>query len=432
MAQKLVRSKKSKLLNQQNNLNTTIMKPKMFTLVLFTFIASALHAQDITTVNAKSSDIGDNLDLKAVASIFGDSENLEDFERRLNDPKIQISNLDLNGDGRVDYLRVIESVEGGTHLIVIQSVLEKDVFQDVATVEVERDNNNNVQVQVVGDVYMYGPNYIYEPVYVQRPIIYNTFWVGSYHPYYSPWYWNYYPVYYSYWSPYPVYRYRRNIHVHINTHHHYNYVTTRRSTRAIALHRDRRANGYERSHPNRSFEQRNNVANRYELDKTRNSLVRGGRKVENQSTPSPSTRTTGTPKKTSTIRNTASGNQTLPTRTTPKTEKNSTITRSNSNQTVAPAQNTTRVVTKKQETPQVQTPIKVSPNTNSSVPRTTTPKVVAPRNETKQVAPVQRNESVTPRNTAPRSQERVNSGSSNRTAPQNAPRENSRRGNSRG
>lgn len=55
------------------------------------------------------------------------------------------------------------------------AVLEKDVFQDVATIEVERDSNNRVQVQVVGDVYMYGTNYIYEPVYVHTPIIYTTF-----------------------------------------------------------------------------------------------------------------------------------------------------------------------------------------------------------------------------------------------------------------
>jgi hypothetical protein len=261
------------------------MKPKNFTLALIALFTSVLQAQNVTTVNAKNSDISDNLDLKAVASIFGDSKDLEDFERRLNDPKIQISNLDLNNDRNVDYLRVIESVESGTHLIVIQSVLEKDVFQDVATVEVEKDSNNNVQVQVVGDVYMYGPNYIYEPVYVHAPLICNTFWVGAYHPYYSPWYWNYYPVYYSYWNPYPVYRYRRNVHVHINVNNNYNYVNIRRSQRAVALHANRRADGYERLNPNRSFTERNTVANRYELDKTRITASNGGNRIARPATP---------------------------------------------------------------------------------------------------------------------------------------------------
>lgn len=255
------------------------MKTKLFLIGAFALLsANTIMAQDVTTVNAKSSDISDNLDLRAVASIFGESANLEDFERRLNDPKNQISNLDLNNDGNVDYLRVIESVEGGTHLVVIQSVLEKDVYQDVATVEVEKDSNNQVQVQVVGNVYMYGPDYIYEPVYIQQPIIYSSFWVGSYHPYYSPYYYNYYPTYYHSWNPYPVYRYRRNVNVFINVDNHYNYVTTRRSQRAVALYSGRRANGYEVRNPNRSFTQRNtNVINRHELDVRRGSVANGGR-----------------------------------------------------------------------------------------------------------------------------------------------------------
>lgn len=251
------------------------MKTKILTLALVAFIFSApIFAQDRTTVTATGSEISDNLDLRAVASIFGDSQNLEDFEQRLNDPKAQISNLDLNGDNQVDYLRVIESVEGNTHLVIVQAVLDRDVFQDVATIEVEK-SNNQVQVQVVGNVFMYGQNYIYEPVYVSRPVIYNHFWISNYRPYVSNWYWNYYPTYYYAWTPYPVFRYRRNIHVHINVHNHYNYVNIRRSQTAVALYGTRRANGYERQYPDRAFERRNaQVANRYELDKTRGNNIR--------------------------------------------------------------------------------------------------------------------------------------------------------------
>ncbi|HEU0137185.1 MAG TPA: hypothetical protein VFQ50_07840 [Flavobacterium sp.] len=245
------------------------MRTKLFTLAFLLSFLTGAFAQDRTTVNAYSSDISDNLDLRAVASIFGDSEDLADFERRLNDPKIQISNLDLNNDNQVDYLRVIETVEGNTHLIIIQAILGRDLFQDVATVEVERDNRNNVQVQVVGDVYMYGSNYIYEPVYVHTPVMYNHFWANHYRPYYSSWYWGYYPSYYYAWNPYPVYSYQNNVHVHINNSHYYNYVNTRRSTRAIALHNTRRSNAYEVQNPHRSFTQRTSLTNRYEIDRTR-------------------------------------------------------------------------------------------------------------------------------------------------------------------
>ena len=162
------------------------MKTKLLLLSLLTVVfATQIQAQNRTSVNAMNSEISDNLDLRAVASIFGDSRNLQDFERRLNDPELQISNLDLNNDNEVDYLRVIETVENRTHVIIIQSILDNDVYQDVATIDVEKDRNNQIHVQVVGDVFMYGQNYIYEPVYVATPIIYSSFWLPTYRPYCS-------------------------------------------------------------------------------------------------------------------------------------------------------------------------------------------------------------------------------------------------------
>ena len=252
------------------------MKTKIFTLAIVAlWSVTGVFAQDRTTVTATNSDISDNLDLRAVASIFGDSQDLNDFEQRLNDPKAQISNLDLNGDNQVDYLRVIESVEGNAHLIIIQSVLGRENFQDIATIEVERDRNNQVQVQVVGDVYMYGTNYIYEPVYSYAPPIYTSFWVGNYRPYSSSWNWGYYPAYYSFWAPYPIYTYHNHIHVHINSHHHYNYVNSRRNTVVYNnYYASRRQNSYERQYPNRTFTQRNQgYTNRQELTNSRTTRI---------------------------------------------------------------------------------------------------------------------------------------------------------------
>ena len=236
------------------------MKTKILCLVMTSLWSlSSVFAQDRTTVTANNSDISDNLDLRAVASIFGDSSDLPDFERRLNDPNAQISNLDLNGDNRVDYLRVIETVEGNVHLIIIQSVLGRDNYQDIATVEVQRDRHNRVQVQVVGDVYMYGNNYIYEPVYAYTPVIYTSFWVGNYRPYYSSWYWGYYPGFYVAWSPFPIYTYHSHIGSYINFNHYYNYVDYRNCGVAYNnyYYNGRRGNYYERQYPTRSFAQRN-------------------------------------------------------------------------------------------------------------------------------------------------------------------------------
>jgi len=267
---------------------------KLFTLaLLFSLTTMFVTAQDKTTVTANSSEISDNLDLRAIATIFGESSDLEDFEKRINDPKAQISNLDLNNDNYVDYLRVIESIEGNSHIIIVQSVIDKDLYQDVASIEVQKDRaTNRVQVQVVGDVYMYGQNYIYEPVYVHTPIIYNTFWVNNYRPYYSSWYWGYYPSYYTYWSPFPVFRYRSHINIYIGGYgHSYNYVNYRNCSVAYNAYYGRRSHAYETRYPNRSFSHRNaTVSNRHELDRNRdtrtvNTRERGNTQARIESSP---------------------------------------------------------------------------------------------------------------------------------------------------
>ncbi len=180
---------------------------------------SSLNAQDVTTVEATSSEISENLDLEAVASVFGESKDLEDFEKRLNDPKTQISNLDLNKDEEVDYLRVIESSKSDLRKVTIQAVIGKDKYQDVATINVEE--GEDTQVEVVGDVSMYGSSYVIYPVYVHPPVIVIWFWGPSYNPWRSPYYWGHYPPHYHPWHPHPTSRYRKNVRVNVNVNNSY-------------------------------------------------------------------------------------------------------------------------------------------------------------------------------------------------------------------
>ncbi len=342
------------------------MKTKIITFSILSLLSvSTLFAQDRTTVSAYNSEISDNLDLRAVASIFGDSRDLADFERRLNDPNIQISNLDLNEDNKVDYLRVIETVEGNAHLIVIQSVLGRDTFQDVATVEVERDRYNRVQVQVVGDVYMYGPNYIYEPVYSYTPVIYTSFWVGNYRPYYSSWYWGYYPSYYYAWTPFPIYTYRSHIGISINFHHHYNYVNTRNCHVAYNNYyrNGRRGNAYEARYPNRSFQTRNTgYANRRELEQIRSTRTTGSRELASNS-----------PR---TIRNAGASPRTLNNRTeSPRTIQNGNVRGNTGTRTESPR--TASGNNRSYESPRSASPQASSPRGNNNQ-RSESPRTVSP------------------------------------------------------
>ena len=246
-------------------------------LVVILLITTQCVAQREITVKAENNDISNNLDLKAVATAFGESKNLEDFERKLNDYDSGISNLDLNNDGQVDYLRVVEEMKNNTHVVVIQAVLEKDVYQDVATIVVDRDYNNSTTVQVIGDPYIYGSNYIIEPAYVYTPPIYGFFWGVGYHRWHSPFYWGYYPTYYRHHSPYEVNVYLSNVYGHINHEQRYYYSNTVRNQYALNIRASISRNDYAVRYPDRTFTNRNeNVRNKRDFEFNRNGVMRNG------------------------------------------------------------------------------------------------------------------------------------------------------------
>ncbi len=205
------------------------MKPNVFFWTLIgTLIVIQAQAQNNIQINATNSDNNANLDLRAIASQFGKSQNLEDFEMRLNDPNLQLSNLDLNNDNEVDYLRVVESIENRTHLILIQAVLDRDTYQDVATINVTKDNYNAITVQIIGNRELYGSNCVYQPTFYTTPTLLSIFWNSNYRPYYSNWKWNYYPKQYYSWNPYPTYRYRKNINFYLNHNRFYGNINSNR------------------------------------------------------------------------------------------------------------------------------------------------------------------------------------------------------------
>ena len=254
-------------------------------------VPHSIMADETVTVTATTSDISENLDLKTVATLFGQAKDLEQFEQLLNNPDSAFSNLDLNGDGEVDYLRVIETADGNRHLVVIQAVLAKDIYQDVASIFVEKDEADQITVQVVGDEYIYGTNYIIEPVYIYRPSIYDWFWGPSWVAWHSPYYWGYWPGWWHpfhcidpflywdhcYWHPYHYPCSFRTAH-----HHHPHYR---------GMHDRVRRNDYAHRHPERSFATRNasrNVSNARSFEQSRRTAVR---EAASRNTPSRSTAT---------------------------------------------------------------------------------------------------------------------------------------------
>ncbi len=177
-------------------------------------------------------------------NMFQESETLEGFERSLNDEESMINNLDLNGDNLIDYITVSDFVDGNVHTIVLRAALDRNEQQDVAVFVVEKLQGGAVQIQLIGDEALYGPNYIVEPIYAETSnpgytgktyyrnanvvattyydiaawpmirFIYNPRYIG----WRSSWYWGYYP---SYWRPWRAHYWHYYYGYHSHWHDHY-------------------------------------------------------------------------------------------------------------------------------------------------------------------------------------------------------------------
>jgi hypothetical protein len=250
------------------------MKTKIKLIFVSTLITlGQLYAQDVITVNANSEDISENFDLESVAYMFGEADDLEKFEVMLNDPEYQISNLDLNNDGYVDYLRVVEANQDDIFVVTIQAVIGQDLFQDVATIDVDASSNDNVGVQIVGDEYLYGTNYIIEPVYIFQPVIFDFFRYRKYVVWNSPYCWNYFPAHYSFRKPHSIDFYRTHVYGLYHNKINYRYVSYRKNEIAGRLHKSIHRNDFAVKHPHQSFSQRNNgCKNKYEWSSRRSAV----------------------------------------------------------------------------------------------------------------------------------------------------------------
>jgi hypothetical protein len=186
---------------------------RIYTKILTLFILNVSIAQSEVTIVSASSQAADGLDLKAVSEIFKETQNLEEFEQSLNDPDLGINNLDLDRNGQVDFIRVLEEVVSGTHVIILQAVIGVNEFQDVATIEVE-NKAEKYNMQIHGHVDIYGPNYFIVPshVHIQAWPIISWIYRPVYRPFRSVYYFGHYPRWWKSFRPVQLNVYRTRTH----------------------------------------------------------------------------------------------------------------------------------------------------------------------------------------------------------------------------
>jgi hypothetical protein len=169
---------------------------------------------------------GDHFSLESALELFKKSGSPEEFERLLNSADARVNNLDLNGDGDIDYIKVMDRNEGNIHAFILQVVISATENQDVAVIELEKLANGKAVLQITGDADIYGIETIIEPTEEVRinagtstvRYVVNVWGWPSvqyiYSPYYStswssPWGWNLRPVGWRAWRPVDYYVYNQ-------------------------------------------------------------------------------------------------------------------------------------------------------------------------------------------------------------------------------
>jgi hypothetical protein len=170
------------------------MKTKLLQLALL-FFTTACIAQ-VQYSNWNSNGYQNDIDLQTVVAAFNSSKNISDFERSLNELNYQEFQLDLNQDNQIDFLRVVENGNQYNRYILIQAIVGYNSFQDVATIEIQKNRfNNRLAINAINNL---NPSRVYQSevnYYNTRPI-YASFWTPNYRFYISASLWRNYPRYY--------------------------------------------------------------------------------------------------------------------------------------------------------------------------------------------------------------------------------------------
>src|SRR5258706_12360899 len=127
---------------------------------LLFFINPVLKAQDVPDSTGLP---GDNFSLEGALEMFKKASSPEEFEKLINTENNGVNNLDLNNDGNIDYVKVIDKKDGDVHAFILKDALSEPESQDIAVIELERKEKDNAVLQIAGDEDIYGEETIVEP-----------------------------------------------------------------------------------------------------------------------------------------------------------------------------------------------------------------------------------------------------------------------------
>jgi len=196
-------------------------KLSILTMMLATFLS---YGSTASAIDADSTGLpGDHFSLQGAIEMFKKAGSPEEFEKLINTQSNNVNNLDLNGDGEIDYVKVIDKTEKDVHVFVLQVAVSENENQDIAVLELEKTGDATAVMQIIGDEDIYGEEVIVEasdgsndnedddnkkmngPAFNENyfPAVIVNVWMWpsvrfvyrpAYIPWASPWRWRHYPT----------------------------------------------------------------------------------------------------------------------------------------------------------------------------------------------------------------------------------------------
>lgn len=195
-----------------------------FSLLFFASVINAQSGKDSTGLP------GDNFSLQGALQMFQKALSVEEFEKLINTEDNHVNNLDLNADGDIDYVKVIDKNDKDVHAFILQVPVSENESQDIAVIELEKTGDTTAVVQIIGDEDIYGEQVIVEPdggesdndndgggsgpgddqfsFGAHRVVVNVWHWPSvrfvygpAYRPWISTWRWRHYPAWWKPWRP---------------------------------------------------------------------------------------------------------------------------------------------------------------------------------------------------------------------------------------
>jgi len=162
---------------------------------------------NVQTVTAAS----EGLDLKAVGELVKKSQDAEELEKRLNSKNEGLNNLDLNEDGKVDYISVTEYGNKAAKGLSLTVEPAPGETQEIATIEIEKVSDSKANMEVRGNEQIYGRHHYHRSGFGLGEILILGYLLRPHSFYSSPWSYGNYPRSYSPYSTVSNNSYRGNV-----------------------------------------------------------------------------------------------------------------------------------------------------------------------------------------------------------------------------